>query len=941
MKIDPKKWLPVAAALALFAALSLAYFSPLLEGKRLIQGDHRTWQGGAQEIVEHRELNNGADPLWTGSMFSGMPAYQISVEWKGNLLRAVDKLFHGFLPHPAGTVFLYLLAMFVLLRVLNVGPWVSVVGAVAYAFSSYFIIIFEAGHNTKATAIGYMPLVVAGVWMLLRGNKWSGAALFALFMGLELGANHLQVTYYLGMVLALFYLAELLAAVREKRFVDIAVRSGLGGVALVLALMANASGLMGTEEYGKYTTRGRSELTKGPDGASVADNQTAGLDKDYVTAWSYGLQESFTLLIPGAKGNDSGSLLKTREDLARITDPALKKYLTDTYQQGGYVNTYWGDQRFTSGPVYLGAVVVLLMLLMLARAERQQFWWAISAVVLIPVLLMLERPGSAAIVMTGYLLAGLIASRNSLVYALFGGFLLTLALSWGRHYMPLTDFFLDHVPGYDKFRAVTIILVIVELAAPVIGILYLDKLVKEGAWDKAAEKRFLIPAGVLALVLAVLAIAPASFFDFLSEAERARFETMADADPSNSDQLVRAADGLKELREGTFSGDAWRSFAFVVIAAGLLFAFGRKMLKPVPLIAGIGLLIIVDLWTVDKRFINNEKDQKAQYLQWEDAHDSEIPYPATAADRSILEQEENPASRAAAAEILEKLKEKKKGESGKGRMVSSGEQMLARFSALRRNSHYRVLDFRDPFNDARTSYYHKSVGGYHGAKLKRYQELIEFHLMPEMGAIRAGLGEGATMQSVNDVLARQDVINMLNTRYLVLDVERPALRNLNAFGPAWFAGGIRWVKDADEEIAALGEVRLDSIVVVDERWRQQLGDAPVTPDPVAEATLTSYATDRLEYTVNSANGGVVVFSEIWYGPDWQAMIDGQPVDHVRADYVLRALRVPAGQHTVVFEVHSRSYELGNKLNLAGSASILLLLAGAAFMRWRSTAKTGE
>ncbi len=928
---DLRKWLPIGLAVLLFVALPLAYFSPLLEGKRMVQGDQRNWLGGAQEIIEHREAHDGEEPLWTGSMFSGMPAYQISVAWKGDVLKWADRLFHGFLPHPAGSVFLYLIGMFLLLTMLGLDRGVAVVGALAYAFSSYFIIIFEAGHNTKATAIGYMPMVLGATWALFRGSKWPAAALLALFLGLEVHANHLQVTYYLAMLLLLFVLAEGLRFVREGRAMDLLGRAGLGLLAVALAVMANAGVLWGTAEYGTHTTRGPSELTIGPDGQSAADIRTKGLDRDYVTAWSYGKQESFTLLVPDAKGGDSGSLISTREELAAITDPQLKRYLTEVYGGGGYVNSYWGDQSFTSGPVYLGALVVLLLLLMLARTEGPARWWVLAALPLIAVLIQTGSPALAAALVLAYLLTGLVLWREPLPYALFSGLFLTLLLSWGRNWMPLTDFFLDHVPGYDKFRAVTIILVIVELAAPVLAALYLDRLLKEGRWDRGRERAFLLASGTVALLLLLFAVMPGTFTDLVSDAERARFSAQAEAGDVTG--LQAAVDALKAHRAGVVAADAWRGLFFVVAGAALLFLFGRGRLPRTALLAGLGLLVLADLWTVDKRYVNNDKDG-GRYRMWEEPAANALPFKPTAADMAILQQEENAAARTDAEATLARLKARKQGNKGRDRMVTKEEETLARFAALRRNSHFRVLTFQNPFNDSRVSYFHKSVGGYHGAKLKRYQDLIEFHLGPEMAAIGAAFGEGATMASVNAVLARQNVLNLLNTRYLITDPARPALLNVNAYGPAWFVDQVRWVKDADAEILALGEVGPDTVAVVDERWRGALGDAPITPDPSATVTLDRYAANALRYTVRSAHGGVVVFSEIWYGPDWQATLDGKPVEHARADYVLRAMRVPAGEHVVEFHVTGRSYALGNTLSLAGGLLILLAVAGAGFAAWR-------
>ncbi len=930
-----KAALPAAAAIALFLALALIYFSPVLEGKRLVQGDVRNWQGMAQEIVEHRDAHGGEEPLWTGSMFSGMPAYQISVLWKQNLLLHVDRLFHGFLPRPAGFLFLYLIGMYIFLRCLRVDPWLSILGAIAYAFSSYFFVILEAGHTSKANAIGYAPAMFGGFWLLYRGRALLGAALFALFLALEIAMNHVQITYYFGIVLLLFVLAEAWRAIREKQLRDFLGRTGLGALAVLLALLCNAGLLWSTYAYGKYTTRGKSELTIVPGGASSDSIRTGGLDRDYVTDWSYGRQESWSLLVPDIKGGASGSMIRTREDLIAIRDPALKSYLQEVYGQGGYVNSYFGDQRFTGGPVYVGAVAILLMLLLLGRAEGKARWWILGAVPLVAVLFTVTSPMIAGLLVMAYLIAGIFLWRDPLPYALFSGALLALMLGWGRNYMPLTDLFLDHVPGYDKFRAVTIILTVCAFCIPALGVIYLDRIIRNGAWDRAAQRRFLIPAGVLALLLLAMAVTPATFTDLISDAERDRFNAMADGAGNGAAGLMSAVDALKEWRAGVVRSDAWRGLLFVAVAAAVLFAFGRRVIDRSVLIVALGLLLLIDQWGVAKRFVNNEKD-RGRYLQWEEDAANKNPFKPTPADMAILQAEENDAARADLQEALVRLKEKKAKEKGRNRLVSKDDELLARFGSLRRNSHFRVFALRDPFNDSRVSYFHKSIGGYHGAKLKRYQELIEFHLGAERGELAGALNAGTNMQAMSDLLARQKVLNMLNARYLIADPAKPPIRNLHALGPAWFVDEVKWVSGADEEITAMSTFDPATTAIVDERWKEQLGDGVITPDPSAEVTLDRYAANELHYTVNSGGGGVVVFSEIWYGPDWRATIDGTPAEYARANYVLRAMRVPAGKHEVVFSLVSKPYSTGGVITLAGSSLLILLVLAALALAWKRT-----
>ncbi|MCB0790365.1 MAG: hypothetical protein H6595_01255 [Flavobacteriales bacterium] len=920
--IDWKRHWPIAAILALFFALSLAYFSPVLEGKRLVQGDKSRWQGMAQEIQEYRDMY-GSEPLWTESMFSGMPAYQISVIWSQDLLRFVDRLFHGFLPRPASFLFLYLVGMFILLCCLRVDPWLALFGSIAFAFSSYFFVILEAGHNSKANAIGYMPAVLGGLYLLYRGRKWLGAALFALFLALEVSMNHVQITYYLGLVMALFVLAELVRAVREKELAAFALRSGLGVVAIGFALACNLGLLWSTWEYGKYTTRGKSELTIGPDGKPAADIRTSGLDRDYVVGWSYGKEESFSLLIPNAKGGPTAALGGDPDVLAKA-DPRFRENIAR-------MNRYWGDQSFTSGPVYVGALVVLLMLLLFTWAEERARWYALGALGLVAVLLAVDAPLLAGVLVIAYLLAGPFLWKEPLPFALFGGLVLTLLLSWGKNYMPLTDFFLDHVPAYNKFRAVTIILVIVELAVPVLAVLFLDKLVRNGGWDRKVERRALIMAGAVLLLLIAFAAAPGNLTSLVSDAERDAFNAQAN-DPKMEAQVIAFVQALKEVRASILSADALRSLLFVVAGGALVFLFGRRKIRKPVLLLGLSALVLLDLWSVDKRYVNNTKD-RGRYVQWESDADAAIPFKPGAADMAILDGEENAATKADLDKSLERLKESKADAKGRDKLITDDERTLLRFGSLRRTTHFRVLTLNNPFNDARTSFFHKSLGGYHGAKLKRYQELIEFHLTPEVAAINAALKAGTDLQAMNDLMARQPVLTMLNARYLIYADDRAPIRNLNAAGVGWFVDQVKWAKDADGEIMDLDGFDPLTTAVIDERYRTELGGEAAS-DPAATVELKHYRTDEMTYTVNSANGGVVVFSEIWYGPDWHVTIDGNPADHVRADYVLRAMHVPAGRHEIVFRIASTPYAVGSKVMLAGSALLILLVLGALVMELR-------
>ena len=553
----------------------------------------------------------------------------------------------------------------------------------------------------------------------------------------------------------------------------------------------------------------------------------------------------------------------------------------------------------------------------------------------IPLVILLDQidsPVVVGILLIAYLLAGLFLWKDTLAYALFAAFVLTLLLSWGHNFMPLTDFFLDHIPGYNKFRAVTIILVIVEMAAPVLAVLYLGRMMEADKWEKKVERRFLMTAGVLALIVLVIAVIPGSLFEFFGSYEKAKL--IAQMDSAKDAGSVQAyIDGLKQLRIGVLSMDAWRSFAFIILGGGLVFAFGRRLIGRTVLLAGIGLLVLVDLWSVDRRYVNNDKDAKGQYISWESPESNAYPYKPQPADMAILQAESNAATEADFDKALARLKASKAKLSGSPRLVSKEEAAITRFGSLRRTTDFRVLTMRGPFQDAHVAYFHKSIGGYHGAKLKRYQELIDFQLNLEMQNVIGAFGQGATPQSIDSVLAKQPVLNMLNTKYIIYADDKAPLLNSHALGSAWFVNEVKEAKDANEEITLLGTIDPAKTAVVDARYYNEVANV-AKPDPTASVKLIGYRSNDLNYTVRSANGGVVVFSEIWYGPDWVAEIDGKPAPYVRADYVLRAMKVPAGEHTVRFHVVSKPFNIGGRIASVGSFVLLLLVVLALGFEWK-------
>ena len=789
--LELKKLIPHVSAVVLFMLISLIYLSPVLEGKKIDQQDIRQFTGMSKEIVDHR-AEYDEEPLWTNSMFSGMPAYQISVRYKKNLISYCSQIFKLYLPGPAGTVFLYLLGFYFLLVSLGIDYRLAIIGAIAYAFSSYFFIIIEAGHNTKAHAIGYVAPILASFLMVFRGKKvLLGSALTALFTSLILNANHLQITYYLVMLLFIIGVVKFIEAYKEKALTLFFKYVGILLLAGTIGSLTSLSRIATTMEYGQESIRGKSELTDNQ------SNKTSGLDKDYATAWSYGKAESFTLLIPNFHGGASGGALTTDSETYRLFKNSqqasqAKKIIKQ-------LPLYWGSQPFTSGPVYAGAIVCFLFIMGLFLIKGYLRWWILTT------------------------------------------FLLMLALSWGKNLMPLTDFFLEYIPGYNKFRTVSTTLVIVELLIPFLGILALNKIIKERKTNEVM-KSFKYALGIVGGLCLLFALMPNTFFDF---------EGLNDA--RYGEALTEA---LQVDRASLFSADAFRSLAFILLSAVGIWLYLNKTIKKTPLILLIGVLILGDMWVVNKRYLNDENFKaKRKVLQ---------PFKPSVADSQIL-QDPDP--------------------------------------------NYRVYNRTvSPFNDASTSYFHKSIGGYHGAKLKRYQELIDFHISK----------------------GNMNVLNMLNSKYFIVSGQNNqpiAQRNPNALGNAWFVSDIIIVENSDEEIQKLGQINTANQVVVDQRY-----DIPpsLEYDSTATIQLTNYKANHLSYTSSATKKQFAVFSEIYYDKGWNAYIDGELVPHVRANYLLRALPIPSGQHTIEFKFEPQTYYATENITLFSSLIVIIALFGAVF-----------
>ena len=772
---------PHIIIIVLFALISFAYFSPIIEGKRIDGHDVKTWIGMSKEISDFRD-SSGNEALWTNSMFSGMPAYQISVKYSSNLVRYIDKVISLGFPRPANLLFLYLLGFYLLLLSLKVDYRVAAVGAIAYAFSSYFFIIIQAGHMTKAHAIAYLPMVVASVIYTYRGKLMLGGALTALTVALELYSNHLQITYYLIFILIFIGLYQLFQDYKSQNLPSFFKRSAVLILAALLGTGTCFTRLKTTMDYGKDSTRGKSELT------SNIENKTKGLDKDYATQWSYGIAETMTLLIPNFHGGASQGELSTNSETynALKRSPNAKKIIKS-------LPLYWGDQPIVSGPTYAGAIVIFLFLLSLFLLKGRFKYWILSLTVL------------------------------------------SIFLAWGKNFMPLTELFLDFFPGYNKFRAVSMILIVAEFTLPLLAFLALNNFIFSDA-DKLSKQKSLKNAFFITSSITLLfALVPNIFFDFVG---------FNDSMLASNGWPVEA---LQSDRASMLSNDAWRSFFFILLAFLSLFFFLKHKVSSNNVILIFAVLLLFDMWTINKRYLNDSHFIRSSKVK--------IPYKASQADNFILSDND---------------------------------------------PNFRVFNQSvSTFNDASTSYFHKSIGGYHGAKLKRYQELIDSHISK----------------------GNMQVLNMLNTKYFILQNGK-VNRNPNVLGNAWFIKDTKIVENADAEILALNNFDASSIAIIDKRFKSLIKE--FSSDSLSSIKLDEYQPNYLKYSSSSKENQIAVFSEVYYDKGWNSYIDGELVSHFRANYILRAMNIPKGNHTIEFRFEPEIFKIGERISLA--SSILLIFS---------------
>ena len=794
-----KKLLPDLIAILAFVLLSFAYFFPAdIENRILFQHDTAAGAGAGQEVKEYYE-QTGERSRWTNSLFGGMPMYQIAPSYDSTKsLQWVQKAYQLFLPDYVCLTFMLMLGFYILLRVFGIPVWLAGLGGIMWAFSSYFFILISAGHIWKFITLAYVPPTIAGIVLAYRGKLLWGGILTALFVALQITSNHVQMSYYFFFVILFFVGAYFEKAWRTKTLPQFFKASAVLIVAALVGIAANVSNLYHTYAYSKETMRGKSELVQTGD---AAKQTSSGLDRDYITQWSYGIDETLTLLVPNFKGGASAALSQSETAMSKANPMYSSLY--------GSLTQYFGTQPMTSGPVYVGAFVLFLFVL------------------------------------------GCFIVKGPLKWALIGATFFSIVLSWGKNFMPLTDFFIDYVPLYNKFRAVSSILVIAEFTIPLLAIFALKRLLEEPEILKQEKKPLGISLLLTAGIALLLAVAPGSIGSgYVPAQEAQKLQNAVNQQMIPANKLSGILANLGEMRAELVSSDALRSFIIIGIGCSLLWLYASGKLRSSLTIAGITILCLADMWGVNKRYLND-----AQFVPHSIRTET---FTKTNTDELILQD-----------------------------------------SSL----DYRVLNFAtSTFDDNNTSYWHKSVGGYHPAKLRRYQEMIEHHISPEMqAAYKAIATAGGEMDSVDANKFR--VLNMLNTKYFIFPAgqqrQTVPILNPHAYGNAWFVNKVQYVNNANEEIDALDSIIPTETAVVDARFKDVLkGTTESYKDSLSSIRLTSYTPNRLTYETNNAQDGIAVFSEIYYPDGWHVTIDGQPAELARADYILRTMYVPAGQHTI-------------------------------------------
>ena len=821
-----KKWIPDVLVVLLFVIISFAYFFPAdTEGRILYRHDASAGRGAGQEASEYHD-RTGNVTRWTNALFSGMPTYQTAPSYSSNKpLAVIEKAYHLWLPDYVWYLFAYLLGFYILLRAFDFKQHLAALGSIIWAFSSYFLIIIAAGHIWKVMALAYLPPLIGGIVLAFRGKYLWGLVVTAIFSALEVLANHVQMTYYYLFVIFFLVIAFSYESIRAKRYTHLGKAIAACAAGGIIGICINLSNLYHTWEYSQETMRGKSELVK----TNAANQTSSGLDRDYITQWSYGIDETWTLLIPNAKGGAHQIQLRNNPKAMEKCDPQLAQYIGQWYQ-------YWGEQPFTAGPVYVGAFVMMLFILSL-------------------------------FIVTGPVKWGLLAAT-----------ILSILLSWGRNFMPFTDLFIDYMPMYAKFRTVSSILVIAEFTIPLLAMLALKKICDNPDILNKKLKFVILSFALTAGISTIFALMPSAFFEFISSADRMQLSQYVP-----TDMMGQFLDNITKVREAVFTADCWRTVIIISIGTLCLLLFKAKKLRSEYMIGAVIVLCLIDMWQVDKRYLYDE--------MFVDGSIKEQPIRKTPAIEQILRD---------------------------------------------KNLDFRTLNLAgDTFNENETSFYLKSIGGYHAAKLRRYQEIIDRHISPEIQKAIAAISQNAGDMTLVNGDSIYPVLNMLNTKYFIIPLQNGQsvpLENPYTYGNAWLVDKVNYVDNANDEIDALATTPLRHEAVADKKFKEILGES-VTQDTLSIVRITSYEPNQLKYDVQSDKGGVIVFSEIYY-PGWTATIDGAEAELGRVDYVLRALKVNPGHHKVVLSFFPKSIDRTETIAYVAYGLLLLAIAAAAFHSWK-------
>jgi len=820
LKDKVKPILPHLIAVIIFTVIAFAYFYPVLEGKVLKANDSTVSKINSKEIQDFRE-KTGREPLWTNSIFSGMPAYLISTLYPGNLIKYVDATKLKVFKMPVSVLFLSMLGFYIMLLFFGVDPWLAIAGAIAYGFSSFFFQILGAGHNTQAIALAYMAPMIGGIYYTYRRDALKGALFTAFILALEISANHPQITYYGLICVLIFGIVEFIYSLQNKTVLKFLGNSALLIIPFIVAIGINFASLYTTYEYGKYSIRGKSDLT------AENNNTTSGLNKDYITTWSYGVDETFNLLIPNYKGGSSRPFDNNSETYKALSEK-------NNQAAAAQLQKYWGTQPGTDGPHYVGAIVFFLFILGLILIKGPEKWWLLAATIL------------------------------------------SIMLAWGKNFMPLSNLFIDYFPGYNKFRAVTMTLVIAEFCIPLLGFLALRDIFNGSTGKKDILKAIKIAGGITGGFLLLVLIIPGIAGSFVAQNEAQLPDWLKTALISDRRSLLRS--------------DSLRSLVFILLSAGVIYAFISDKIRKEYAIVAIGLLIFFDLWTVDKRYLNADRFERPLTIK-----KSFVP---SVADASILKDP----------------------------------------------SQQRVLNLTtSPFNDnSPTSYFHKSVGGYHGAKMERYNELIDSSIYPEISAFEATAQKAQSLEELQSALNNisMPALNMLNTKYVIYNPGAAPLVNPNALGNSWFVEKPVFAENANKEISLIKSLNPSREATIDNIFKDQITKPSYPVLENEKIVLVSYQPDELVYKSTAKEEKLAIFSEIYYPAGWKCFIDGKENKYFRADWVLRGMIVPAGDHEIKFTFKPSSYYTGNKISLASSVLLILVIAGYFFTRFykKSTAE---